>query len=63
MNIADVGPTLATDRWPEDPRPSLRYDRRINLPTNDNSYLYFDTGYRHTSRTYYRSHRQYHIHR
>ncbi len=54
MNIAVNTPTLATDRWPEDPRPNLRYDRRIYLPTNERTYLYFDRMY---ERTYRRSHR------
>ncbi len=48
MNIAVNAPVLATDRWPEEPRPNLRYDRRIYLPTSDSTYLYFDSTYRRT---------------
>lgn len=59
MNIADVGPTLATDHWPEPPRPSLNHDRRISIPRTDNSYLYFDTHYRRTQRLYHHTHRSY----
>jgi len=54
MNIMSNAPTLATDRWPEDPRPSLRYDRRIYLPRDARSYQYYDRTY---ERTYRRSHR------
>lgn len=50
MNIMSSAPTLATDRWPEDPRPNLRYDRRIYLPTDARSYQYFDSSYRSTYR-------------
>ena len=50
MNIMDTGPTLATDRWPESPRPSLNHDRRIYLPRDSGSYLYFDRSYRSTYR-------------
>lgn len=52
MNIAVNTPTLATDRWPEDPRPNLRYDRRIYLPTNERTYLYFDSTYQRYNRSY-----------
>lgn len=50
MNIMSSAPTLATDRWPEDPRPSLRYDRRIYLPRDARSYQYYDSSYRSTYR-------------
>lgn len=52
MNIAVNTPTLATDLWPEDPRPNLRNDRRIYLPANDRTYLYFDSTYQRYDRRY-----------
>lgn len=58
LNLAVNKATLANDRWPEDPRPNLRYDRRISLPRDDRSYLYFDRSY---ERSGYRSHYRYRI--
>jgi hypothetical protein len=56
LNMQSPRATLATDRWPEDPRPNLRYDRRLYLPTNDHTYLYFDSSYTRSSR--YTRHRR-----
>jgi len=50
LNIRTPRATLATDRWPEDPRPNLRYSRRLYLPTSDSTYLFFDSSYTKTSR-------------
>jgi len=50
LNLQTPKATLATDRWPEDPRPNLRYDRRIYLPTNDRTYIYYDSSYSRTQR-------------
>lgn len=52
MNIADTSARLATDLWPEAPRPSLRHDRRISLPRDEGTYLYFGSAREWERRTY-----------
>ena len=59
MNIMSTTPTLATDRWPEDPRPNLNHDRRIYLPRDNRSYQYFDRSYHSTYRRTDRYHSWY----
>lgn len=43
MNIADTGARLASDEWPEAARASLRHDRRVYLPRDARTILFFET--------------------
>lgn len=43
----EARPLLATDQWPQAARPDLDYDRRVRLPSDPGSVLYFsDRPYR-----------------
>lgn len=53
LNMRTPRATLATDRWHEDPKPNLRYDRRIYLPTSDRAYIYYDSSHTRTNRRTY----------
>lgn len=43
MNIADTGARLASDEWPEAARASLRHERRVYLPRDERTILFFET--------------------
>ena len=50
LNMRTPRATLASDQWPESPKPNLRYDRRLYLPANDRTYIYFDSIYTRSDR-------------
>lgn len=56
---------LATNEWPTGPRPDLRYDERVHLPTRARTYLYFNStrsyGYPYRHHHHSRYHGRYHF--
>ncbi|GAB5496583.1 MAG: hypothetical protein Phyf2KO_16630 [Phycisphaerales bacterium] len=43
LNLVIPTAKLATDEWPSEARPDLRYNRRLYLPTRARDYLYFSS--------------------
>ena len=59
LNLVIPTAKLASDEWPSQARPDLRYDRRLSLPTRARDYLYFNSSQSYERRGYVRSHRYY----